>query len=186
MGRHVSSEPLYVQQVRRAVHTQSVIQFRFDTDLLLPYKIDEVSLLWSTLAQLRDFASWANDNGADVFNAHVVDHMHRLDQPGDFDVSFEFLRVPPHPWRIEAMCAGNGHSPLHTRQLQQFSPGCVMHASFKCEDRDAYKAAGEALAGAGLAPAAAYQNGYGLFSYWGPIGNVWVKPRVNLRDAPDG
>lgn len=182
MARHASSESQYAQSIRRAVHVQSNTQFRFDTDLLLPYKVDEVSILWRTLNELRDFAKWAADQGVDVFNGHVLDTMFRQDQPGHFRVAFEFMRLPGHEWRIEAMNAGNGSSPLHTRMLQQKNNGAIMHASFKVPDEDAYKEAVERLAAAGLQFGAQYRNTYGAFSYWSGLGNVWIKPRVNLRD----
>jgi hypothetical protein len=178
------TEKLYADRMKKAVHVQSLVQFRFDTDLVLPYQIDEVSILWRTVTQLYDFASFARESGCDVFNARVHDHMHRLDLKEGFDVSFEFLRIPPHEWRVEAMACGQGRAPLHQYQLNKMDNGCIMHASFKVPDKEAYKKAFDELKEAGLVFGAQYHNSYGAFSYWSGLGNVWVKPRVNLRDAP--
>jgi len=176
----------FLQSVRAAIREQGLVQFWLETDLFLPYKIDEMSILFSTPALLRQFRRWAEDEGGlDVFNANVRDHMEGngpVVGQSVFDVRFEFMRWPGAEWRIEALCA-TGRAPLHSARLDVYGEACIMHASFKCEDLATYEKDCNALAEAGLELAGTYRNSYGVFSYWGG-GRVWLKPRVNLRDAP--
>jgi hypothetical protein len=183
---HTPTEADFFREaVRRCIHTYSTVQFAMDTRLIIPYKIDEISLLFSTEASLDRFIAWAVEGGVDHFNRTVLDTMVREDTPHNenFDVRFEFLRLPGHDWRIEAMCVLRGKAPLHVMHSRSLGNGCVVHASFKCAGLPEMALACERLRGAGLRRAAAYSNAYGAFSYWAGVGHTYLKPRVNLRDA---
>lgn len=172
----------FEESLAEAAEAQRVMQYQFDTQLILPYHIDEVSLLFRTPERLMAFAAWAEAQGVEWFNRNVYDRMVRQDQTQTFDVHFEFMRIPGADWRIEAMCY-HGAAPLHARQLDQRGNGCVMHASFKAQDHAALTVAHDRLLSEHLAPQAAYRNSYGAFSYWGPWMGMWIKPRVNERDS---
>lgn len=157
-------------------------------DLMLPWRIDEVSLLFQEQTQLDQFVHHAQALGMEHFNSVTSDRMVCMDpghdpaedNPEAFDVRFEFFRWPDSLWRIEAMVVLDGYAPLHEQHLEKYGDGCVVHASFKCPDRTAYESLW------GRAPEmqffAEYQNSYGVFSYW-VGGEYYFKPRVNLRDT---
>src|SRR5678815_1115834 len=172
----------FEESLARAAEGQRVMQYQFDTQLILPYNIDEVSLLFRTEDRLMEFCQWAEVQGVERFNT-ALDRMDRQDAMENFQVHFEFMRLPGADWRIEAMCYGGGPAPLHEQQLKNRGDGCVMHASFKAEDEAALTKAHDNLLAAHLAPQALYRNSYGAFSYWGPWMGIWIKPRVNLRDS---
>lgn len=101
-----------------------------------------------------------------------------------FDVEFHFWTHPGYKWRIEAMLHTPGAaSPLHDHALaiarQQPS---IIHASFKLPTAGTYTTF---LQNQPNDPALSYRNDYGQFSYFGR-GPVYMKPRVNLRDAKGG
>lgn len=171
--------------VQNAIHVRSLIQFHMDTEWQLPYKIDEISVLWKFKGTLEAFTEWCVAQQVEHFNAKVLDRCYRNEiglRSTWFDVQFEFLRLPTHPWRIEAMAVLKGRAPLHEAQLRERGEGCVMHASFKVPDEEALKEAYQNLAKTGFVNIAEYRNSYGLFSYWQGAGFTWIKPRVNLRD----
>jgi len=159
--------------------------FMASLDLGESFKVDEVALLWENAAELDSFLQWATHVGRlDYFNSVPLDKMERQDQAGNFDVRFEFLRLADADWRIEAMCPLAGDFPLHSRHLKLLGNGCVVHASFKLADDDAYWDSFDWLTEAGFVKMAEYLNSYGWFSYWDHLEALfYFKPRVNRRDA---
>lgn len=172
---------LKIDQAKRALlgAHQQLLRKWADAD---DYEMDEVSLLFSNETELARFVLSAKTKGGmEHFNSVPRDTMVRQDGTGEqFDVRFEFLRMPEAAWRIEAMCLLGGTAPLHSQMLRTEGEGCVVHASFKCKDEKDYERV-KAELGSGLLLGAEYRNSYGLFSYWG-YGPYW-KPRVNLRDS---
>jgi hypothetical protein len=156
-------------------------------DLMLPWRIDEVSLLFGEQRQLDQFTHQAVASGMSHFNSVKRDRMTRMDpghdpvgvDPEAFDVRFEFFKWPDCEWRIEAMVVLDGTAPLHEQHLEKYGDGCVVHASFKCPDRQSYESV---WSRSEMEFFAEYRNSYGIFSYW-VGGDYYFKPRVNLRDA---
>lgn len=182
-------DQLFGELTTRAVTTLSLMQFAFDTELFLPHRIDEISLLFKHQGQLERYAEWLVAKGGEHFNARVLDRMFREKQQAEtaemwFDVQFEFMHLPGHQtWRIEAMTVTDGHAPLHEHALAGSGGPCVFHASFKADGPEAYAVAERQLAKARLRRLYGYRNAYGRFSYWQGLRNVYVKPRINTRDA---
>lgn len=183
--------------LRRASDARALAQVQMVESGRGAYKIDEVSLLFRWPDELDRFVGGAVVAGAEHFNSVESDTMIRRGVSEGFIVRFEFLRMPEASWRIEAMLVIAGQAPLHQERLRRHGTGCVVHASFKCEDTDAYTRARARLA---RPPArlvkpmrelAEYRNSYGVFSYWQTEYGIqkeqpYFKPRVNLRDvAPD-
>lgn len=147
--------------------------------------IDEVAVVFSTQSELNDFRTAAVAQGLENFNSVPMDTMVRQDEPGEFLVRFEFLRLPGiADFRIEAMCVLGGVAPLHYRHLAQHGTGSVVHASFKPADY----AGAKSLMADDYEMQAEYRNSYGVFSYWrthdeNSQWEPYYKPRANLRDA---
>jgi hypothetical protein len=170
-------ESVYRLLVRRASRTLTRMQYELDTTHALPWTLDEVSILFKSQAELTGFTSFAPALGLEHFNS-VRDTMTREDDESQFDVRFEFFRVPGHnDYRIEAMCVVDGVAPLHEEMVNHDMP----HVSFKCEDPMHYNHVLSVLQSAGWPRQAAYRNGYGQFTYVGAY-PPYLKPRVNLRD----
>lgn len=148
------------------------------------YHVDEVALLFSDAAEMDSFYQWAiGVAGLENFFSVPRDAMVRTDATGLFDVRFEFLRFPGTDWRIEAMAPLSGEYPLHSKHLRMFGNGCVVHVSWKLATEEAYVEETEDLMDNGFARMAAYENTYGVFSYWEHLDTLYYwKPRVNLRD----
>jgi len=182
----------FARMTAQAVQTHSKAQFTMDTDWMLPYKIDEISILFRYPGAMQRYVDWLKLKGGSHFNAHILDRMARTDLTGNhqappspqhFDVQFEFLRVPGDPdWRIEAMNVRSGKAPLHEALLAK-KEMAVAHASFKLDGFPAYRAACLSMGAAGLRQVAAYRNSYGVFSYWSGLSSFYLKPRLNLRDS---
>jgi len=188
----------YKDALDRAVKAQWQVQYELGVELFVKGDIDEVAVLWDTEEALEAFVDWCKGaNGADHFNSVPRDRMIRLGEETspamqlpreEFNVRFEFLRLPGKDWRIEALCMLDGIAPLHSAALERFGPGCVVHASFKAKDREAYKRIkGELEHDEGpfkaVPKAAEYMNSYGIFAYYGTGQVPYLKPRVNLRDT---
>lgn len=152
-----------------------------------PQFFDEVALCFRSEAELEHFVKQAQAIGVENFNSVERDRMVRQNGLGEFDVRFEFLRLPHRSWRIEAMCVLGGEAPLHEWAMESGSP-VLIHLSYKCESVEAYQEEIRKLLFAGEHLHAEYRNSYGLFSYWtlpsqGKKGRLpYIKPRVNLRD----
>lgn len=187
---------LFNDLAMRALSMRSVMQFEFDTELFVPHIIDEISVCFKHAGMMDRFVDWAVNGGAEHFNAHVVDRMWRIailppspqdvdrvEVPEWFDVQYEFLHLPGHQtWRIEAMQVLSGMAPLHDAAMQG-RDAAIVHASFKVPTLEHMHVAEHQLARAGLRSLAGYRNAYGVLSYWKGRHDVYVKPRVNLRDA---
>jgi hypothetical protein len=150
--------------------------------------IDETSLLFATEAGMRSFVRWSVGLGMQNFNSQrdVMQREWELSNQA-FSVAFEFLRWPESPWRIECMVVLDGEAPIHEAALRRLGNGCVVHASFKCVDDEAYVDACAVLSKQ-LREEAAYRNSYGQFSYWTDLNRLtkrlpFFKPRLNLRDV---
>lgn len=156
-----------------------------ETSLVLvsPYEVDEISVLFADPDRLQAFVEYCKEQGIEHFNRVDSDRMVRIDGPGQFDVRFEFLRFPTLGWRIEAMCVLDGQAPLHEAHLDRLGDGCIVHASYKLPEVEAYRAHRRYLSDKGAILAGEYENSYGRFAYWGSGHNPYMKPRVNLRDV---
>lgn len=185
----------YQSMLRRVTRSFTRVQYGLDVNTSIRTDIDEMSLLFLHEKDLETFLMFAQeDRTVDHFNSVLRDTMVRqfedspepgmVRDPQSFDVRFEFLRLEGCTWRIEAMCVLGGTAPLHSAALRERGDGCVIHASFKTADEQQYRDACLGLTEATDGMAAEYRNSYGLFSYWRvpEIGDVWLKPRVNLRD----
>lgn len=139
-------------------------------------------------------------DGCVHFNS-ATDHVHTEPLMTHYNVLYDFLTVPlpylnGHEVRIEAMHLIDGFSPLHEaeRHNMRRDSGILsgIHASFRCPDEEQYGAALHRLRMRGWEAAQRCSSTYGRFSYWKPTDpDTWVgdgphlylKPRVNLRDA---
>jgi hypothetical protein len=151
--------------------------------------IDEMALMFRDPDVLRSWVDAAvRIPGVTLFNtAH--DSVGTQPIPGRYSVHYWFLSVPEvyGPWRVEAMFAHPG-SPLHDslRRQGRGEELLMVHASFKCPDEEAYGVATNTLARNGYEPVQKCESTYGRFSYWrheDAVRGVFLKPRVNLRDA---
>lgn len=150
--------------------------------------VDEISLLFSSPEELMDFVQSAKRNGMEHFNSasdHVKATVPALGREYSYRVQYEFLRVVPEEWRIEAMALLDGSSPLHEDFLETHGPGAPVHVSFKCATLAKYEDIVAQMKAQGWVQAMACVSMYGKFSYWQHVDwPVWsyMKPRVNLRD----
>lgn len=167
-------------------------------ELAIQQPIDEIALLFARQSEMLTFAEQVKLMGGARIGSVPNDTMVRQDQVNmNFNVRFEFVRIHPE-WRIEAMCVLWGKAPLHTRALELYGSGCIVHASYKLQTRMGYdQHTGYGYDVRVLNPAgcmdpadikgdpameAEYQNSYGRFSYWQHGTYPFLKPRVNLRD----
>lgn len=178
----------YQTMTRNAVSALRRVQFAMDVDMLLPGVLDEVALLFANEESLMDYYGWALRWGGmepgsisvprdtmEMVECGLADELaHKDGTECKFDVRFEFLKIPGALFRFECMTVLEGCAPLHQRR----SNGSVIHVSYKPTDYDKAK---KELAQADRPFMAEYRNSYGKFSYW-KYGNLFLKPRVNLRD----
>lgn len=190
----------YKDTIMMAARRQRVLQHVVDCELLLPnVELDEVALLFPDGATLDRWLQWVRHDTLMNHFRTEEDTMQRRDNNTEFQVRFEFVQMVGALWRIEAMCVTSGVAQLHQDYWQEYAstmggdPGpCVpVHVSYKCADSQAYDLAlielGHRRRKPGtLTPEAFYRNTYGAFSYWShpALGRTYLKPRVNLRDAP--
>jgi hypothetical protein len=169
---------VYPRLLARASKAVREGQFCLDTELFLPMRVDEVSILFKHNTELDGFVRYCVSRDLEHFNG-VRDTCHNewASDPNTFQVRFEFLRYPGADWRIEAMCVNSGFAPLHERLRNHSMP----HVSFKCLDTMHYDHINKVLTGI-LPWQGSYRNSYGAFSYFGAYA-PYIKPRVNLRDA---
>lgn len=158
---------------------------------------DEVAMAFWDQDQEYAFIESAVRNGYTLFNA-ADDTVNTAPIRSQYDVHYSFLQAPGLPWRIEAMRITDGCSPLHTalywnahKDVPQRAP-FVVHASWKCADEQEYQnTAARLCESPWLDLSQRCQSTYGTFSYWLPVGEafneigarVYLKPRVNMRDA---
>lgn len=110
--------------------------------------------------------------------------------PSQYSVTYHFFTTAIPGVRLELMRLGNGHSPLHALYNLPGERGrdaCVVHASFKVIDVAEYRRVLAHLQSEDWVCGQDCTSDYGLFSYWRKPGDeeslLWLKPRVNLRDA---
>ena len=126
-------------------------------------------------------------------------------------VEYNFLRHPVHPWRLELMQMGTaedgntGFSPLHQAlwpngqepTWTDHATFPIPHLSFKPHPdlvkemgaRKAVRQAIDTVSVHGAIIAQACQSTYGEFWYLSPtdaLRQLYLKPRINLRDAGEG
>lgn len=154
--------------------------------LLSPEELDSYRTIASEITGGMTHMEWFNGVEADTM---TMERNGEGDGPA-FMVRFEFFRPRDNgvglPWRVEAMSVLDGFAPLHGDPL-----GRVVHASYKCHSDQTYEHDMKKLDEWGMTRIADYRNSYGKFSYWHnpefPWGAdekpVYLKPRVNLRDA---
>jgi len=171
-----------------------VDQYRKMMKTILPYDMDEYSLLFQDQLEMIKFVGNACKIGAVNFNTVPKDVMLRIgNQLGhqQFEVAFEFLTLPSCNWRVECMYILWGPAPLHEQKFlindrdhKEDAYSGVFHMSYKLPDLDAYEDEKERLQRSFAVFKAEYQNSYGKFSYWFIDENLpLAKPRVNLRDS---
>jgi hypothetical protein len=129
--------------------------------------------------------------GVELFNT-VSDEVKCFPIPGEYGVHYDFYRTP-YDWRLEVMhfTERTGVSPLHRMYWPNHMGSAempVVHLSFKCYDERDYFACLERLGADGYVCGQYCESTYGRFSYWmleeGVLAEnqVWLKPRVNLRE----
>lgn len=148
--------------------------------------VDEMAVLFMDNLEVLTFLSQAVSlPQVELFN-FSQDDVTTGPIPSAYRVSYWFLTVPSHRFRIEAMVCSQG-SMVHdmVRSSADGALVCV-HASFKCPDEEAYAKAGAVLRQSGWECWQRCDSSYGRFSYYGnPDAELpWLlKPRLNLRDA---
>lgn len=165
-------------------------QYReFMDHLGLNYTIDEIALMWDEDDKMRRWISSAvAEDGVVLFN-RSIDRVNTFPIASRYHVEYNFLSIEGKPYRVEAMCIQHGVSPLHAAHGSDchIRPLAV-HLSFKVESEMEYQKALSALAEAGCILAQSCKSDYGVFSYWKvphlfENGHLYLKPRINLRDA---
>lgn len=179
--------------LENAIKGQRKAQQTLDLDLMIQGKVDEVSLLFKSVAMMERFIGWCEAQGWRNFSTVKRDTATQLygnslygigNRAGPaFDVRFEFLKPKhgdfafPDDWRIECMYIfPNSFAPLH----DTLTEGAVAHASWKVTDFNGYLKACSDLE-ALMPKMAEYENSYGRFGYFGQL-PPYFKPRINLRD----
>lgn len=150
--------------------------------------IDEMALMFHEYTSLFRFLTQAVQRpGVELFN-HAQDMVDTSPIMARYTAQYWFLHSGMGAWRIEALLQ-DGASPLH-RSLQvdaEVGGMIIVHASFKCADEMEYGTARHTLRGAGWEELQRCDSAYGRFSYWTNPDEryygVYLKPRVNLRDA---
>jgi len=155
--------------------------------------IDEVALL---LPEGKNGDEWfqcmlgrVGHRGISYFNRDT-DVVQCQPLPSEYDVEYYFFSTDVGV-RLELLCLRGGYSPLHDlyrRSGQASSNNAdVVHVSFKVANEAVLKGTYAELHEAGWLLGQDCTSRYGRFGYWrkpgeeGPM--LWLKPRVNLRDA---
>jgi len=164
------------------------------------HTVDEMALMFRTDADLKEFLRYAVRHGYTLFNSDS-DTVTTGPLRSSYDVAYWFLAAPGYPqlensYRLELMTLHTPGSPLHdTLQLwldNNNHPSVAVHASFKCHNEEEYANAVHTLGRNGYELTQRCESTYGRFSYWQPqeaadhpVNTVYLKPRVNLRDAEE-
>lgn len=151
--------------------------------------VDEVALMFGSTAARQRFLDRAVQHpDIEHFNADE-DWVSTSPISSRYRVRYDFLRIKGKQFRLECMEVLQGVSPLHAvvdSGIVGDYPATV-HVSFKVANRHDYKAIAGSLEEAGAVWAQGCLSTYGIFSYWSVeepgLENVYVKPRVNVRDA---
>lgn len=168
---------------------------------LPPINLDEVAVLCKDDGRENRDSQFimrhVGKEGVEFFN-QATDQVHTQPFDTNYEVQYRFLHTN-RGYRLELMRIASGISPLHGR-YSMVSGGPYggdrermpfVHVSWKCPDEETYWKHVQLLREGGLLPGQMCTSQYGRFSYWRPgtvyrFGQslVWLKPRVNLRDAP--
>lgn len=189
--------PKVFSGLQRAVKTFDDVLERMGSD----HRIDEIAYLMAGHDAANIFLREAvMADGCVHFNS-ATDHVHTEPLLTHYNVLYDFMSVPleylnGREVRIEAMHLIDGFSPLHYSEMvvmgREGFEQVGIHASFKCDDEEAYAAATHTLREAGWECAQRCLSDYGRFSYWKPLDSddwlpdgpyLYLKPRVNLRDS---
>lgn len=185
----------HIALMAAAIHTYNGFGFDHSVMQMKQFPIDEVAILFADEAQLDEWLGFAEKDHMLRHDRTEHDTMHRNDtrRAQAWRVRFEFLQVTLHAdaptWRIEAMVVLGGRAPLHQAMLAATEGRpAIIHASYKLPGVDAYHEEVQRLMSNGMTMQAGYTNSYGVFSYWNsgdgaPVTNVYLKPRINLRDG---
>lgn len=166
--------------------------------LLLPsvYPIDEIALVFDNHEddKLHAFIDDAvQSSGVKLFNV-AYDHVETGPIESAYDVAYHFLEVVDLGMRVEVMKIERGVSPLHESHLSPYNPTvfgdvttpAVVHLSFKIRD-DEWEEVVKAIEEKGGQLVQECWSTYGHFAYFRVkhLGqNIYLKPRVNMRDQP--
>lgn len=172
----------------------SAAQRELDGNSLAHRLIDELAIMvhdehqeYHLIEQLVRVGGWQ------LFNA-AVDDVSTYPIGSDYKVHYTFLKHPDRGYRLEVMRLMEGLSPLHAilndRAINVgFGRPILVHASFKVESIGALGNAEDQLLNGGYMLAQGCRSTYGAFAYYVPTQDndgdlsVYLKPRVNLRDA---
>lgn len=164
---------------------------------------DEVSVLVPGLGARESLVRDLMGDGWQVFNS-ATDLVFTNPFGTRYAVGYTFLRHPDFFWRIEVMEMDHktrdgkyGFSPLH--QALWYPEGTVPtwgewaelpvpHLSFKVPNRRAFSGAVDHLREQGFIHAQTCQSTYGVFGYYvhqDAVRQIYVKPRVNVRDGEE-
>jgi hypothetical protein len=157
-------------------------------------QIDEMAIqVRSSEAALHIISDLVRIDGYELFN-YDIGNVETSPIVSRYSVDYWWFRTP-HGWRIELMRMAGGFSPIHSMWELPNLPDTgtfAMHGSFKCADEQEYATAQVALRGNGWEQALRCDSEYGRFSYFKDrksedrAESLWyLKPRLNLRDAPD-
>lgn len=165
----------------------SEIQTRLAGKWAINVMIDEIALMFPTDEMASRYVSGAllEDSGLVHFNA-AYDSVLTAPIQSSYRVRYDFLKNPAKDWiRLECMVIQSGVSPLHAALSPMIGDRPVpVHASFKCYNEADYDRSVRQLEEAGFVLAQECRSTYGQFSYWWSSEfNIYIKPRVNLRDA---
>lgn len=166
-----------------------------------PYTFDEAAVLVPDPFHRNALSADVEAAGWERFN-EAEDLVYASPFGTRYFVAYRFFRHPERPYRLEVMMptygsdGRAGFSPLHTalwqpngwpvRRLVVEEAYPVPHLSFKVPDRAAYSVAVDHLHGRGYLHTMTCHSTYGTFGYYAsnePTRQIYVKPRVNTRDA---
>jgi hypothetical protein len=155
------------------------------------YALDEVALLLPD-SQAGDewFAQMlyrVGNRGITYFN-RSEDVVECLPLPSRYSVRYDFFSTELGV-RLELLRMKDGFSPLHNLYdiHDRGRDAAIVHASFKVPNGLEYEETCSILRAHGWDLGQSCSSTYGEFSYWRKQGDegslLWLKPRVNLRDA---
>lgn len=152
----------------------------------LDYTIDEFAYYFpSKESMMENLLALLESPGLVLFNT-AEDEVGTYPIPSRYRPLYVFAQPEGTPYRLELMTIATGISPIHG----VFWTPRLFHASFKVPNgnQGAFLNACRAMSDGGWDLAQACQGTYGAFSYFrnqevDTAEPVYLKPRVNLRDA---
>lgn len=170
---------------KKVYAAESLLRNKFGQQI----RIDEAAVLFSSDVAVQDYISRAiMEPRVEHFNASY-DKVTTKPIVSWYRARYDFLRVEGEEFRVECMAIVDGVSPLHAAkrgEADRYSVGSAIpiHLSYKVSSESDYEDAMKALAENGFTMAQDCESDYGRFSYWShPDMPLYIKPRVNLRDA---